>query len=70
MKNEGIIERGIQTIISASLFLGAFFRAEGKLQVILFILAGMIWTFAVIGFCPLYALIGKNKNVVEKNKRI
>ncbi|KKP68631.1 MAG: hypothetical protein UR66_C0004G0031 [Candidatus Moranbacteria bacterium GW2011_GWE1_35_17] len=59
MKNEGIIERSIQIAISAILFLGAFFWVSGIWQVGLLIGAMAIGVFAIIGFCPLYVLIGK-----------
>ncbi|HBI34215.1 MAG TPA: hypothetical protein DEA43_04730 [Candidatus Moranbacteria bacterium] len=59
MKNKGIIERGAQITISVSLFMGAFFWVGGILQIILFVAAFAIATFAVIGFCPIYAVIGK-----------
>lgn len=62
MKNEGIIERGAQITISALLFLGAFFWVGGILQIILFVAAFAIATFAVIGFCPFYAITGKNSS--------
>lgn len=73
MKNEGIIERSIQITIAAVLFLGAFFWAGGISQVILFVMAVAIGIFAIIGFCPLYALIGKGASCsIEKltKKRI
>ncbi len=67
MKNEGIIERGIQITISIALFLGAFFWMGGIWQVALFIMAIVIGTFAIIGLCPLYALIGKGTScAIEK----
>ncbi|MDD5396448.1 MAG: DUF2892 domain-containing protein [Candidatus Moranbacteria bacterium] len=39
--------------------MGAFFWVGGIWQVVLLILAAMVGTFAIIGFCPIYALIGK-----------
>ncbi len=67
MKNEGIIERSIQITISAALFLGAFFWVGGIWQIVLFIMAFAVGIFAIIGFCPLYALIGKGASCpIEK----
>ena len=67
MKNEGIIERSIQITISAALFLGAFFWVGGIWQVVFFIMAVAIGIFAIIGFCPLYALLGKRTSCsIEK----
>lgn len=62
MKNEGIVERSIQATIASLLFLGGFFWTGGILQVALFAMTVLIGIFAVIGFCPLYKVIGKNKN--------
>lgn len=73
MKNEGIIERGIQITISVALFLGAFFWSGGVQQIVFFVSAAVIGIFAIIGFCPLYALIGKKVSCpIEKltNRRI
>lgn len=67
MKNEGIIERSIQITISVALFLGAFFWIGGIWQIALFIAAVAIGTFAIVGFCPLYALMGKGTScLIEK----
>ncbi|KKP93873.1 MAG: hypothetical protein US25_C0036G0002 [Candidatus Moranbacteria bacterium GW2011_GWE1_36_7] len=62
MKNEGIIERAAQTTISVLLFLGAFFWVGGILQIVLFVAAFFVGMFAIVGFCPLYAIIGKNSS--------
>lgn len=59
MKNEGSIERGIQITIATALFLGALYWLGGLWQIVLCIVAVMIGTFSIIGFCPLYLLIGK-----------
>lgn len=69
MKNEGIIERSIQTTISAVLFLSGIFLAVGIWKVLLFVLAGMIGIFAIISFCPLYVIIGKNNYQNKKNEK-
>lgn len=67
MRNEGIIERGLQTTVAVVLFLVAFFWVSATMQVIFFTLSAAVALFAVIGFCPLYALIGKNaKCSIEK----
>jgi len=59
MKNEGAFERGIQITMAAALLIGAFFWTGGIWQIILFLLVCVVGTFAAVGFCPLYALIGK-----------
>ena len=66
MKNEGTIERSIQATISGALFLGAFFGVVGIWKAVFFVLAFMISVFAIIGFCPWYALLGIN---TAKNKK-
>ena len=67
MKNEGIIERSIQTTIAITALIGAYFWTTGVWQIVLFLFAMAVGTFAVIGFCPLYVLIGKNANCsIEK----
>lgn len=74
MKNEGAVERGLQTTISVAIFLIAFFWISGVGQFVLFVLAVVIAALAIIGFCPFYVLIGKNKGAsIEKltnNKKI
>ncbi|KKQ45674.1 MAG: hypothetical protein US63_C0012G0009 [Candidatus Moranbacteria bacterium GW2011_GWC2_37_8] len=60
MKNEGTIERALQTLISVALFSGAFFWVDGGWQILLFVLASAVAFFAVIGFCPMYKLLGIN----------
>ena len=62
MKNEGIIERFLQSAISASLFFSVVFVFVGMWQIMFFILAIVIGAFAIIGFCPLYRLLGINTN--------
>ena len=67
MKNEGIVERSIQITISMAALLGAFFWLSGVWQIVLFIMGAMIGIFAIIGFCPLYVLIGKGTSCsIEK----
>lgn len=67
MKNEGIIERSIQAVISAGLLLSGIFLVSGLLSVIFMLLAGVIAIFAVIEFCPLYKLLGINR--YKKSKK-
>lgn len=67
MKNEGIIERSIQATISLVLFFGGLFWVGGIWQLLFFGLAFVVGMFAVIGFCPLHALLGKEVSCsVEK----
>jgi len=61
MKNEGFIERGIQLIISATLSVGAIFWLSGFLMWLAGIFSIVILSFAIIGFCPLYAIFGIKK---------
>lgn len=73
MKNEGVVERIIQITVSSALFLGAFFWTGGMWQEVLFVMAVAVGVFSIIGFCPLYAIIGKEVSCpVEKltKKRI
>lgn len=61
MKNEGTIERILQSIISLSFLYLAIFVLEGKWQILFFALSLMVATFAVIGFCPMYKVLGINR---------
>lgn len=61
MKNEGTIERVLQSIISVSFLLVAIFWVEGKLQLLFIALSVMVATFAAIGFCPAYKILGINR---------
>ena len=60
MKNEGFLERLIQLTIASVLFIGALFWLASPWQYIAFGVSGIIAILALIGFCPLYAIIGKN----------
>lgn len=60
MKNEGIIERTIQLTIAAAVVSVGFFGFGGILRIGLVLFGLLIFTFAIVGFCPLYAIIGKN----------
>ena len=60
MKNEGAFERWIQVTISLVAFLGAFFWTSGVWQITLFVFATLVGIFSIVGFCPLYAIIGRN----------
>lgn len=61
MKNEGTIERILQSIISLTFLYLAIFVAEGKWQILFFALSLMVATFATIGFCPMYKVLGINR---------
>lgn len=60
MKNEGLVERLIQTSIASASILGAMFWTGGKWQIFLFVFGLMVTTFAIIGFCPLYKIFKIN----------
>lgn len=61
MKNEGFFERLIQLTIASALFIGALFWLGDTWRLVAFVASFAIATFAIVGFCPLYAIIGKNK---------
>lgn len=69
MKNEGAIERGIQAIISTTLLASGLFLLDGTWQIAVFVLSAMIGTFAMVGFCPLYAIIGRNTAPSGKSRK-
>lgn len=66
MRNEGIIERGIQLTIASALFWLALIGIEGIWKIIVFLLTGIIVIFAFKGFCPLYFFLGKKSRNAEK----
>ncbi|MDP1619638.1 MAG: DUF2892 domain-containing protein [Candidatus Moranbacteria bacterium] len=66
MKNEGPVERGMQTVISAALMLSAIFWLDGIWVWVAGIFSIAILAFASIGFCPLYAVFKIKKNENEK----
>ncbi|NTW27450.1 MAG: DUF2892 domain-containing protein [Candidatus Moranbacteria bacterium] len=66
MKNEGFVERGIQASISAVLLIGAVFWLAGTWSYVIGGLSVLIGIFAIIGFCPLYVVLGiKRQQSVE-----
>ena len=60
-KNEGFLERGIQLSVSALLLVVAIFWLGEIWSWAIVFLAGIIALFAIKGFCPLYILLGINK---------
>lgn len=67
MKNEGFIERGIQLSLSAALLNVAFFWLGGYWAILVGLLASVMGIFALIGFCPLYLILGiKREQTREK----
>jgi len=65
-KNEGFLERGIQLSVSALLLAAAIFWLGGTWAWLVGVLAGMIALFAIIGFCPLYVLLGIDKKNISE----
>lgn len=61
MKNEGFIERLLQLTIASSLFVAALFWLSDTWRLVAFGASLIVTTFTIVGFCPLYAIIGKNK---------
>ncbi|EKD58350.1 MAG: hypothetical protein ACD_56C00146G0009 [uncultured bacterium] len=74
MKNEGFIERLIQTSIGVASFLGSIFWIGGRWQIFLFAFGLMVTTFAIIGFCPLYKIfkikISSQRMLLSKKQKI
>jgi len=56
MKNEGFVERGIQLFISAALLVLVIFWLSGAWAWVVGIFSGAVLLFAIVGFCPLYAI--------------
>lgn len=54
MKNMGGIDRIIRAIVGIGLLLLAFLVVSGALQIIFWVLAGILLVTALVGICPAY----------------
>jgi hypothetical protein len=54
--NMGVVDRVVRIILAAALILIAFLMAEGALQIVLWVIGGILAVTALVGFCPAYAL--------------
>ncbi|MBV6442037.1 MAG: hypothetical protein EPGJADBJ_03735 [Saprospiraceae bacterium] len=68
-KNMGSTDKTIRLLLAA-VFAVLFFTGivSGVLGYILLALAAIFALTSVVGFCPLYALVGLNTNPVEERK--
>jgi len=69
MKNVGKVDMGIRSLIGLMLLLAAFFWLGGIWQIILYVLAVIMFGAAILGICPLYILM-HIKTVKEDSKKI
>ena len=54
MKNMGGIDRIVRAIVGIGLLLLAFLVVSGALQIIFWVLAGILLVTALVGICPAY----------------
>jgi len=68
-RNLGNLDRIIRVIIAAVITLLYFTNVlTGTAAIVLFILAGVLVITALVGFCPLYALLGINTYAARQGK--
>lgn len=58
LRNEGRLDQTIRLILAGVFFLLAFFWLGGIGQIVFYALAAVMLITAIIGFCPLYKLLG------------
>lgn len=58
IQNEGETDRVIRVVTGAVLFLVAFSVTTGVLEVVLFVVSGVLIATGIFGFCPIYKVIG------------
>ena len=72
MKNEGSLDRGVRIIAGEIFFLLAFFWLGEIWSLAFYILALIMTLTAIVGFCPLYAILKINttKKNTDSNKKV
>lgn len=69
MKNQSNVERLIRSIVGLVLLILTVF-VSGVLQIVLIVIGAILLATGLIGFCPLYKLLGMNtrdeKVIVKK----
>ncbi|MCX6221660.1 MAG: DUF2892 domain-containing protein [Bacteroidia bacterium] len=62
-KNMGNLDKGIRILIAAIIAILAYTKVlDGTLAIVLLILAGVFVLTSIVGFCPLYAVLGIQTN--------
>ena len=54
--NMGTADRVIRFIVGIAMLVAAFMAVSGILQIVLWVIGGILVLTGLIGFCPLYAL--------------
>jgi hypothetical protein len=67
--NESTLDRDVRLALGLMLFLVATFALGGVVQIVLYVLAGILLLTGVVGFCPLYAVLHINTCAVRSNKK-
>ena len=62
-KNMGNLDKGIRILIAVIIAILAYTKVlDGTLAIVLLILAGVFVLTSIVGFCPLYVLLGIQTN--------
>lgn len=61
-QNEGVLDRLIRALVGVALGIVMFTALTGVWQIIVGIVAAVLLVTAVVGFCPLYALLRISTN--------
>jgi hypothetical protein len=65
-QNEGSLDRMIRLIVGVIAFLVGMFMLTGVAQTIVLIISAIALVTGTVGFCGLYALLGKSTCKVKK----
>lgn len=65
-KNEGKQDRVLRVVLGIALILLGVFAFTYTLQIVAFVVAGILIVTALTGYCGLYALLGINTCSVKK----
>lgn len=67
-KNENIYDRVIRFMIAIVLFYLAYFKADGAVQIVLYVLALVSLVTSLTGYCYLYTIL-KVSTLKEKSEK-
>lgn len=67
-KNEGSLDRDIRLVLGVLLMIPAVFMLHGIFQIVVAVLAVVMFATAAMGFCPLYSVIGIKTNKGEATR--
>ncbi|MBX0328314.1 DUF2892 domain-containing protein [Oscillochloris sp. ZM17-4] len=64
-KNTGTLDRDLRLVLGVLMMIPAVFMLTGIFQIIVGLLAVVLFATAAMGFCPLYSVLGIKTNKGE-----